>query len=1777
MMDTPTTDEFSNFLRSVHDLHLRADTAVRGALLRVIRFALHTQALYNVLIAEQWHFLVIVSLERESDRDQDYLITERMQALKLIKKCIEVGGKIDSKNTQLTFAQSLVAVASHKGDVMRRVCLETLRELSIVNPKVVAMVNGFSLLIEAVYDQSISDMSEAIILTYLYTLNDASSRRYIRPYLDLRVLIAPFTDLESLESDDPAESFRWKAAKTALVSIMRTWVGVIHITADDLGLPTLIRMLRDTKVSSHIQVAILETVAEIFEPLVSKIRNSGGVITSKRHRRQRAGALSAEDGPPTRISTINNPRIVRSASGSSLASTSSSSSSFSEKPYNNGGGGGGMSVSSSFSNLGKTSFSASGDGGSSSGMGMSLSRGRDGSEKSSLGFNLFSGFFSGAKAAMASPAPKVAAPRRSGGIFGSNRQTVGEGGGMSFVKSSAPSIRHVDAAESDKIPSMFSALSMRRELNECDTLHNITGSYSALLCCAFIHSEIIDSLCFLGVHGEQFIAAKSRNLLVDVLRTIARILPEDRCAELLTVPSLIEFAAAASERTMANKAHKASQMLSALADAFSILPARTNKSQSELESGGSNSGDQANILRNLGSGSASRPSLSGWSMADSGLPPPPPSSSKEAGSGNGSPSSRADSPRPNLNVAGGGANNNGNYYSNNGGSTPSARVIWNLMEEVKSISGGPAKSRGISGPVLDVMHELRVIMTSVVDKNDFNRQMETSRVIGKEGKEPFRWDWSTIRDMLEYSFQHPDRLSEALKSKWVKRVSGFYRCANDDKSFFSNLSWDVSNLNYLECACNLYFVLVEDPQGFSFLRSDRRGVLFVDIAKEIKDLFDGCMSALKVGSAASTNKSSLYNSSMNSSSNATSNAASSNVFRPASCQLTMAREYFTLLGKITLLDRGRALLDETSLVYNLSLIGTCRPLDYLSRIAITALAFTDHGYMSQLLIKSWWASGKASADLKAYTANLLGVLLDARPHSFREWGLDVLVSMLSIEDPAAPTPQVVRLLMQTVERKENLLAFLAKTPVSILGMSGIESVLVRLVAVPEGIAFLGQRQEPAADKANILDALIEEWKVRGIRNYVRQVDSLTVKTLSKPTASTLAGSSEPTPLSSLGQGARHIVISVKELVNLADQFVDEDAPSSSTSTTSSGSAAATASAPSSSSSNSARAPDSATVNLEGLLRVPWNVEVKLVAQAGYQTGANSPDYLKMDCFVDTSELKMPACSDVTHDGNRIVRVRALVLDEKGMPTGKMVASNKSVANCLLAGIAPVSRDGLVFNMGVKDQRPSRRKSANNNMTTMAKRQSIITLPSSAAASTSSAAAAPEVDEPVTVTFDSVAYDWSTCKPGHRQGKVIELGDNKFAVEVEGEPCTWIFSRSPPGAPTHVLRSRTGSMGNVFGGSDAASMLSGRASDASRMGSGSNFYLLEVVYYFRIETGQVGRLSHLPTQRQLSFFLTSRNCLSHTVPLSSPRFLLSPPRPPQAIFGTTPRHLYGELARSHEGLMALAAHNVVAELIEAVRGGGLGSSTPAEMRAAWLALGHVASTEFGFAAVTNLEPSLVSMCVKAVVSEPNFAIRGTVFQVLGLLSRCPSGSRSLVGLEWDCSSPGSAFAVAVPKNASALFSKAPEDFSSALIMQPAVLGSTGLQQYLPGGSDTDLEVLSLIAKVSRNPLLLSSLFSLFSLLSRHAFCSAHPASLPLSIYLFPHSRPQLPGLNQSLLENKGRLDRLRVAHPEIFDSRELWVAVMRMMEDNFFRLSTRRYITRLFGTALARAPDRGLQG
>lgn len=76
----------------------------------------------------------------------------------------------------ISFARSLVAVANSKEDSFRKICIETLRELSLVNAKLVASVNGYSCLLEAVIDPITQELADNILLTILYLLNDPSIR-----------------------------------------------------------------------------------------------------------------------------------------------------------------------------------------------------------------------------------------------------------------------------------------------------------------------------------------------------------------------------------------------------------------------------------------------------------------------------------------------------------------------------------------------------------------------------------------------------------------------------------------------------------------------------------------------------------------------------------------------------------------------------------------------------------------------------------------------------------------------------------------------------------------------------------------------------------------------------------------------------------------------------------------------------------------------------------------------------------------------------------------------------------------------------------------------------------------------------------------------------------------------------------------------------------------------------------------------------------------------------------------------------------------------------------------------------------------------------------------------------------------------------------------------------------------------------------------------------------------------------------------------------------------
>lgn len=248
-----SVDDYSRLLNLFHDIMIAGDASTRSEILRAIRYGLISKEHCVEVLNSQIHELVIASFEKDSD------VFERMQALKVIKKFISAY----PDDFPLVFARSLVASAASENDSFRRVSLETLRELALANSTVVSQSTGFIVMVKAIIDPSIQDMSEVLLYTLLKLVSSPKSRFDLRVLLNQRILLSPFTDMDSnIENKDVYN--RLLASKAAFIAIMKTWVGVFQFTSDPLGLTVLIRVLKDPKVSIYIPLCIVSLSSSMY-------------------------------------------------------------------------------------------------------------------------------------------------------------------------------------------------------------------------------------------------------------------------------------------------------------------------------------------------------------------------------------------------------------------------------------------------------------------------------------------------------------------------------------------------------------------------------------------------------------------------------------------------------------------------------------------------------------------------------------------------------------------------------------------------------------------------------------------------------------------------------------------------------------------------------------------------------------------------------------------------------------------------------------------------------------------------------------------------------------------------------------------------------------------------------------------------------------------------------------------------------------------------------------------------------------------------------------------------------------------------------------------------------------------------------------------------------------------------------------------------------------------------------------------------------------------------
>lgn len=768
--------------------------------------------------------------------------------------------------------------------------------------------------------------------------------------------------------------------------------------------------------------------------------------------------------------------------------------------------------------------------------------------------------------------------------------------------------------------------------------------------------RLFDNLWWLVTHASPTLSQKTEELFISLLGIVSRIFPERVCSALLTVPALIDFAASSASTRVPDRALKASSLLMALANAFSVSKHSDDKTlHPSLRRSAS-----TNIPRAL----------------------------------------RAPSVK-----------NRKSSMSNNTRDEKHGRPISVIADDMvhtsyTRTSGGSS----INSTRTELTHQLKLSMTPPMDKVEFNRQMDLTRVLGKEGKEPFRWDWAIISEMLEFAVRHPDRISEAYKTKWIKRLSGFYRCSVEEKGYYVNLDWDSANLHYLEYACNLYTSLIENDTGMSFLYTDRRGVLFFDISRELNALVDYYLNP-KLSSGINIMK---------------------NVFRSSSVNQSMTHELFCLIGRVSNFANGKKLLESTQLYHQLSNIGHIVALDYMSRNAITSLIFTDNGFISKNLLQIWTTSNSSSKNLVGYCQSLIRSLVRSRSKDTCGWAVQLMIEQLIFD--TKPVPAVIRCLEETAQDRDYLKIMIKKQPN--ITLPCMNNLCIRFLALPEGYKFLHSQ--------NWIEKELELWKKSKSLQYTKMLESSLAKALNRTYIGRLQSQYvSPIPVSCL-TFSNHISAPSGQLY-----------------------------------------PDGG-VDVEGLLRIPWNIELKITSPSNALG-----EYIKVDAYFDSSELASTGSNEMTSDAHRLVRVKGVVLDARGIPSPYPVPNDKTLSACLLCGINPVHRDGRVYptqSVSTPDacrshiplnslQRRRQVAKASFGLESIGHGRVLNHMRSSLTGETGDV-----TEYPITYQVENL-QDWSSCKPSVRQSRQIEMGGGKFAVEIPGDPVVWIFSRSSSTAST----------------------------------------------------------------------------------------------------------------------------------------------------------------------------------------------------------------------------------------------------------------------------------------------------------------------------------------------------------------------------------------------------------
>lgn len=184
---------------------------------RLTRYAIADRHSIQIIRSFNTDELVILSLVKESKASM-----EREQALKFIRAFLDV--KDGVHEISVAVARTLVALAEHREDRLRNICLMTLAEILIKSPALVASSGGIGILNDALCESTFA-ASDSLAASFIYVLDTPSSRAYLRSGAELDGVFSTFTEPMS-ESE---KSARLKTSAKAVSAMLKTWPGLLTL------------------------------------------------------------------------------------------------------------------------------------------------------------------------------------------------------------------------------------------------------------------------------------------------------------------------------------------------------------------------------------------------------------------------------------------------------------------------------------------------------------------------------------------------------------------------------------------------------------------------------------------------------------------------------------------------------------------------------------------------------------------------------------------------------------------------------------------------------------------------------------------------------------------------------------------------------------------------------------------------------------------------------------------------------------------------------------------------------------------------------------------------------------------------------------------------------------------------------------------------------------------------------------------------------------------------------------------------------------------------------------------------------------------------------------------------------------------------------------------------------------------------------------------------------------------------------------------------------------